>query len=707
MGKVDRATGRESHLSAEELKGLACRMRALDVVSIHAAGSGHPGGTLSVMDIAAVLFLDEVRYDPRDPDWQGRDRIFFSAGHKAPAIYVALVQAGLYTEEEAVTLRKLGSPFQGHPHAPKLPGLEVSSGSLGQGLGIAVGCALAGRMSSAGYRVYCVLGDGEQQEGSVWEAVMAAAHHRLDTLCAIVDRNRLQIDGPVSDVMSVEPLADKYRSFGWNVLEVDGHDIDALRKAFASARVSKGKPTVILADTVKGKGVSFMENQAGWHGVPTSGREQLEKALADIGCPAYTGEHVRHLLAAADNYQKKVDAELAEELPRFSKAYGWNARDELKVEMLPTRTGFGACLSKIGDDPRIVTIHADISGSISIADFEKGHPERKSRVVSVGIAEQNMMSVAAGLALEGRIPVAGTYGVFAAGRPWDQIRTTICYDNLNVKIAGAHGGISVGQDGATHQALEEISLMSILPNMRVVVPCDALETERLCRISILDLNGPVYMRYAREATPVVTAENTPLRFGVANVIRYRGNRGAFIQGFDITPASEYMDEREDISIVACGPIVCEVMRAALVLKEEFGLETRILNMHTVKPLDGDAVDHACRETAAILTCEEHQKGGFGNIIAGTLCARKQMDDPCVFAMMGIEDRFGESGKPRELMIRFGLTAEHIAVRARELVDRKGSGKKTRRGRHDRQDERGDSQGDDRGAARGNDRHRRG
>ena len=641
MGKVERATGKESHLSAEELKELACRMRALDVVSIHAAGSGHPGGTLSVMDIAAVLFLDEARYDPRDPGWQGRDRIFFSAGHKAPAIYVSLVQAGLYSEEEAVTLRKLGSPFQGHPHAPNLRGLEVSSGSLGQGLGIAVGCALAGCMSGADFRVYCVLGDGEQQEGSVWEAVMAAGHHRLDTLCAIVDRNRLQIDGPVSTVMSVEPLADKYRSFGWNVLEVDGHDIDKLQKAFAAARASKGKPTVILADTVKGKGVSFMENQAGWHGVPTSGQEQLEKALSDIGCAAYTGEHVRHLLDAAEAYQKRVDAELGDELPRFSRAYGWNARDELKVEMLPTRTGFGTCLSKIGDDPRIVTVHADISASISIADFEKGHPERKSRVVSVGIAEQNMMSVAAGLALEGRIPVAGTYGVFAAGRPWDQIRTTICYDNLNVKIAGAHGGISVGQDGATHQALEEISLMSVLPNMRVVVPCDALETERLCRISILDLTGPVYMRYAREATPVVTTENTPLRFGEANIIRYRGNRGTFIRGFDVTPSSEYPDEHEDISIVACGPIVCEAMRAALILKEEFGLESRILNMHTVKPLDGDALGRACRETAAILTCEEHQKGGFGNIIAGTVCTLKQMDDPFVFAMMGIEDRFGE------------------------------------------------------------------
>jgi transketolase len=669
MGRIDRTAGKETRLPAAELAAAAARMRSLDLVSIHAAGSGHPGGTLSVMDVAAVLFLDEARYDPAAPKWDGRDRIFFSAGHKAPAVYAALVQAGFHAEEEAVTLRKLGSPFQGHPHAPVLSGLEVSSGSLGQGLGISVGCALAGRLGGSSYRVYCVMGDGEQQEGSVWEAIMAAAHYGLDNLCAIVDRNRLQIDGPVSSVMKVDPLAEKYRAFGWNALEVDGHDIPAIQNAFAAARAAKGKPTVILADTVKGKGVSFMENQAGWHGVATSSREQLDKALSDVGCPAYTKEHVQHLLDAAERHQKKIEAELLGEVPRFSRGYGWGERAELTVESSPTRHGFGACMAKIGDDPRIVTIHADISASISIADFEKNHPERVARVFSVGIAEQDMMSVAAGLALEGRIPVAGTYGVFAAGRPWDQIRTTICYDNLNVKIAGAHGGLSVGQDGATHQALEEISLMCVLPNMRVVVPCDARETERLCTIAILQLVGPVYMRYAREATPVVTADSTPLVFGEANVIRYRGKRGDFRASFDTVLSSKHGSEKEDITIVACGPILAECMRAALILKEERGREVRVLNMHTVKPLDAESLRKAARETGAILSCEEHQKGGFGNMVAGALCTGGG-GNGFAFDMIGVEDRFGESGKPRELTIRFGLDAEHIAQRAEAIIQRK-------------------------------------
>ena len=671
MGRVDQGTGQETHPRTDELRAAAARMRALDVLSIHAAGSGHPGGTLSIMDVAAVLFLDETRYDPRNARWDGRDRIFFSAGHKAPALYASLVQAGFHTEEQAMTLRKLGSPFQGHPHAPFLAGIEVSSGSLGQGLGIAVGCAIAGRRSGKSYRVYCVMGDGEQQEGSVWEAAMAAAHYGLDNLCAVVDANGLQIDGSVDSVMRVEPLADKYAAFGWNVIPVDGHDIDAIRAGFRAARARRGKPSILLAATVKGKGVSFMENQAGWHGVATSGAAQLERALADIGSPAYTADHVGRLLGAAEDFQKGVDAAMQRALPTFSRDYGWNARAGLAVEMASTRAGFGACMAKIGGDPRIATVHADISSSISIADFEKNNPERRGRVVSVGIAEQNMMSVAAGLALEGLIPVVGTYGVFAAGRPWDQIRTTICYDNLNVKIAGAHGGISVGQDGATHQALEELSLMCVLPNMKVVVPCDSREASRLFEKAILDVQGPVYMRYAREATPVLTTEQTPLVFGEANIIRYRGTRGAFRDAFDVCLSSAYVDEKEDLTIISCGPLLAEAMRAALILKEELGLETRVMNVHTVKPLDTDALDRARAETRAILTCEEHQKGGFGNIVAGALCMRKGMEGSFVFDMVGIEDRFGESGRPRELMIRFGLTAEHIAERARELLARKG------------------------------------
>jgi transketolase len=339
----------------------------------------------------------------------------------------------------------------------------------------------------------------------------------------------------------------------------------------------------------------------------------------------------------------------------------------MKVDMDPTRMGFGRGLEAAGADERVVTVHADISGSIKITDFEAKHPERKNRVFSVGIAEQNMMEVAAGLAKEGLIPVTGTYGVFASGRCWDQIRTTICYSNLNVKIAGAHGGISVGADGATHQALEEISLMAILPNMHVVVPCDSVETERATRYSLIELNGPAYIRYAREATPVVTTPETPFKFGVANIIRYRGAKPRFLEAFETVLSTDYQGEGEEVSVVACGPMVPEAMRAAWLLKEEQGIETRIVNVHTVKPLDVAALVRAADETGLVVTAEEHQVGGFGNIVAGAILENRQnFQLPLLLDRVGVPDCFGVSGKPWELMQWFGLSAEHIAERVLKL-----------------------------------------
>ena len=661
---------RGPRLSLDELRTAAAEMRAINVIDIFAAGSGHPGGTLSIMDIAAALYLRVLNHDPKNPTWPGRDRVFWSAGHKAPALYVALGKAGYFPLEDTVLLRQLGSGFEGHPNWLKLPGVEVSSGSLGQGLGVAVGNALAGKLLNRPYRVYCIMGDGEQQEGNIWEAVMAAGHYGLDNLCAVVDKNELQIDGWVREVMDVDPLAEKYLAFKWNVMEIDGHDIDRIVDAFERARKAPGRPTLILARTVKGKGVSFMENQAGWHGVAPK-REQFEKAAADLETPSVPAARREAMLEKASENAQRATQKAKDALPKLARDYWWNTHATMTVDMDPTRMGFGRGLESAGADERIVTLHADISGSIKITDFEAKHPERKNRVFSVGIAEQNMMVVAAGLAKEGLIPVTGTYGVFASGRCWDQIRTTICYSNLNVKIAGAHGGISVGPDGATHQALEEITLMNVLPNMHVVVPCDSVETEKATIYSLLELNGPAYIRFAREATPVVTTKQTPYNFGVANIIRYRGDKPRFLDAFETFLSTDYAGEEEDVSIIACGPMVAEAMRAAWLLKEEHGLEARIVNVHTVKPLDVAALVQAAEQTHLILTAEEHQVGGFGNIVAGAILRnRHDFELPLLVDMIGVEDRFGISGKPWELMQWFGLCAEHLASRVLELVNRR-------------------------------------
>ncbi len=661
---------RGPRLSVAELLSAAAEMRAINIIDIFAAGSGHPGGTLSIMDVAAALYLRVLNHDPRNPDWPERDRVFWSTGHKAPALYVALGRAGYFQLDDTVLLRQLGSGFEGHPNWLKLPGVEVSSGSLGQGLGIAVGNALAGKLAKRGYRVYCIMGDGEQQEGNIWEAAMAAGHYHLDNLCAIVDVNRLQIDGWVSEVMSVDPLADKYKAFNWNVLEIDGHNMEQIVKAFEQAGNVAGRPTLIVANTIKGKGVSFMENEASWHGVAPN-KEQFQKAIADLATPAVPASRREALLAKAAEGSERAAHRAKEALSKFARDYWWNTHATMAVDMDSTRMGFGRGLESAGADERVVTVHADISGSIRMTDFEAKHPDRKNRVFSVGIAEQNMMTVAAGMAKEGLIPVTGTYGVFASGRCWDQIRTTICYSNLNVKIAGAHGGISVGPDGATHQALEEISLMTILPNMHVVVPCDSVETERATKYSLLDLIGPAYIRFAREATPVVTTPQTPFKFGIANIIRYRGDKPRFLDAFETFLSTDYAGEEEDLSIIACGPMVAEAMRAAWLLKVEYGLETRVVNVHTVKPLYAAALVQAAEETHVVLTAEEHQVGGFGNIVAGAILRhREKHESPLLLDMVGIQDRFGISGKPWELMQWFGLSAEHLAEHALELVKRR-------------------------------------
>jgi transketolase len=674
MPIVDSKTGKiKKDYSVAELIAKAKEMRAYNMVAITAAGSGHTGGTLSIMDMAAALYLKHIRHDPDNPQWEDRDRVFWSAGHKAPAIYVALGMAGYFPIEEVVNLRKLWSGFEGHPNRFKVPGLELSSGSLGQGLGVAVGCALHARLEKKDYQTYCILGDGELNEGSVWEGIMSAAHYQLDNLIAIVDRNQLQIDGPTEEVMKLEGLAEKWQSFGWHVLEIDGHNMKEILDSLARVSQIKGTPIVIIAHTTKGKEVSFAENVVGYHGIcpkdGLTGAESLEKALQDIKAPGFDQEKVDALYQKACAYQEEVNRKVAQAMPKFSKDYWWNSADTMKVKMVPTRFGFGDAIEDLGASKDVIAFGADITSSIKMDQFYHNHPERKERFFQMGIAEQNMTLAAAGFAKEGKIAFIGSYGVFVTGRNWEQIRTTLCYNNFNVKIANAHGGVSVGPDGATHQALEEISNMYYLPNMHIVVPADSIETEKGTKAAA-KIQGPAMIRYAREATPVVTKESTPYQFGQANIIRFRQEKENFVDAFETRLSTEYQSEKEDMAIIACGPMVAEAMRAAYILKKEYDLETRVVNIHTVKPVDKEAIVHAAVDTGIVLTVEEHQKGGFGNIIAGVIATGKMYHLPFLFDMIGMNDEFGLSGAPWELLKVFGLTAEHIAKKARELYEKK-------------------------------------
>ena len=666
MALTDSTSGKViRQYSIEELVNAANLMRGYDLVALHAAGSGHAGSTLSIMDITAALYLRIANHDPQNPNWSERDRIVWSTGHKAPSLYLGLAFAGFCPIVDVVTLRKLSSPFQGHPHWLKLPGVEASTGSLGQGLSIAVGLALAARLDGKTHKVFCIMGDGEQQEGQVWEAAMEAGHYKLDNVIAIIDCNRLQIDGLVKDVMQVEPLAAKYGSFGWDVLRIDGHDMNQIVDALEQAKRITGRPVVILADTVKGKGVSFMENQAGWHG-KTPNSEDLARGLQELKLTDRIP--VQHLLDKASQYQEEVERKLEGKMPKFTRDYWWNAGGAMKVKMEATRKGFGQALAGNGDDERVVCLGLDISGSITISDFYAGKPERRKRWISMGIAEQSATSAAAGLAREGKLPVLGTYATFAAARNLDQIRTSVCYGNFNVLIAGAHGGVSVGADGATHQALEDLFAMQGLPNMSVVVPCDVVETRKATQYLLLQHKGPKYIRFAREATPVVTDEKTPFVFGRANVIRLRREGTSFSGAFETMLASLCKDENEDLSIIACGPMVPEAMRAAYILKKEFDYETRVVNVHTLKPIDAEAIVRAARETGVVVTAEEHQIGALAWRVSGILTESPQVYGvPVITGAIGVKDRFGDSGAPWELIKEFEVSAEHIAQKAVELM----------------------------------------
>lgn len=664
MGFDDSLLDNQTRLDAGQLKHMADKARAYALMATHFAGSGHPGGSLSIADVETALYFNVLRHDPKHPTWPLRDRLFVSGQHKCPAQYAVMGLAGYFDVEDFVVgLRLLGSPFQGHPDWLKLPGIEMSGGSLGQGLSIAVGDALAARLDGKDYRVYCIMGDGEQQEGSVWEAAMSAAHYGLDNLCAVVDCNGLQIDGRVDDVMLIEPLAEKYRSFGWHVFEVDGHDMEKLLDAFSKAAAAKGKPSVIVARTVKGKGVSFMQDQAGWHGKAPN-FEQLKAALAELG---FSGLLTDDLVRRAKETREEIALKYGALVPAQKRPRWWNSTADMNVDLVPTRKGFGKALERLGSDERIVALGADISDSICIYDFCKEHPERKNRFLSIGIAEQNMTTIAAGLAKEGKIPIIGSYGVFVTGRNWDQLRTTVCYGNLNVKVAVGHGGISVGPDGATHQSLEDLTLLTVLPNMTVISPCDAVEAEKATECAVLQVKGPAAVRFAREATPVVTDAVTPFVLGKANVYRFVKYATSFRDAFEVCVSEDFVpDRKEDLAIVSCGPEFCEALRAAYILEKDHGVSCRVINLHTLKPADDGAIRSAARDVGRIVTAEEHQVGMLGNLVAG-IAAKEGI--PINMAMVGMQDCFGESAQPWELVWKYELAAEHIVVKGLQLLNR--------------------------------------
>ena len=635
------ALGERCSMSVELLTKTANDLRIDIVRMIGEAGSGHPGGSLSCADIMTALYFGGVlQHNPENPD-APRDRFVLAKGHAAPALYATLAHAGYFPREELMTLRKLGARLQGHPDSNLVPGVEVSTGSLGQGLSIASGLAAGLRLEGDSHTVFALLGDGECQEGQVWEAAMFAAHQKLDGLVAIVDRNCLQIDGNTADVCDPGDLAAKFAAFGWEAAEVDGHDIGALIEVLNAAKSTRaGKPHVIIARTVKGKGVSFMENEAGWHGKAPNA-EQLAQALQDLGCDKGSDPLSRHACQCDKgsdplSHHSESGAEASFPAPKL--------QVDTSLPKKATRAAFGVTLAQLADEGiPIVAVEADLSGSTTTAKFAAAKPEYAKRLFNCGIAEQNMTDVAAGLALAGNVAFTGSFAVFGTGRAYDQIRNTVCYSNLNVKITPTHAGISVGPDGGSHQMLEDISLMRGLPNMRVLVPADYATAAAAIRLAACT-PGPVYVRMGRESVPCVYADDIQLALGGSFTLR----------------------EGADATVVACGLEVCEALIAVEQLAEQ-GISVELIDAYSVKPLDVQAIAASAAKTGCVVTAEEHSVyGGLGSAVAEALAGTC----PVPVEFVGMHDKFGKSGSYAELSAHFKMDAAAIADAVKRVIARK-------------------------------------
>ena len=608
------------------LKNVATRLRIDSVRSTSEAGSGHPTSCASAAEIVAALFLSEMRYDPHDPQNPDNDRFVLSKGHAAPILYAAWAEVGFITREHLLTLRRIDSDLEGHP-TPRLPFVDVATGSLGQGLCAAIGIALNARRITSEYRTYVLLGDGESAEGSVWEAAEAGAHDKLDSLCGITDVNGLGQSGETQWNHDMEAYASKWRGFGWHSIVVDGHDVTAVLDAFEEARRTKGQPTMILARTIKGKGISIAEGKNGWHGKAFKKGDELDTVIKELESQfVHEDEPVQPL------GPRKGGPSGPPAIQRPAPKKGSVGVPPYKIgDTVATREAYGAGLAKLGtDDDRIVALDGDVKNSTFSEKFEEKHPERFYQDF---IAEQLMVGTAMGLASRGAIPFPSTFAAFLT-RAYDFIRMA-CISNLNIKMAGSHAGVSIGEDGPSQMALEDLAMMRAQPNMTVLYPCDAMSTERLLELMAYH-PGPAYMRTSRPKTPVIYGPDERFAIGGLKILRQSANDAATVVGGGIT--------------------VFEALKAYDEL-QKFGVNIRVIDLYSVQPIDSRSLLQSARATKGrVITVEDHYaSGGIGDAVAAAVAASGfTVERLCV-------RQIPRSGTPEQLVDHFGISARHIVA----------------------------------------------
>jgi transketolase len=607
----------------QSLEDVATHLRIDAIRATTAAGSGHPTSCASAAELVAATFFDAMRFDPERPRDVTSDRFVLSKGHAAPLLYAAWAEVGVLKRDDLLTLRSLDSDLEGHP-TPRLPFVDVATGSLGQGLGVGLGLAIGARLAASDARAFVLLGDGETAEGSVWEAAALAAHRGADNLVAIVDVNALGQSGPTMLRHDVAAYQRRFAAFGWRVMSVDGHDMRAVVAALRRARAGRGAPSAVIARTVKGKGIDGIEGAEGWHGKPLPpdaaerAVEALERRLHHVPPPPIRPRrsHAR-VPTAATAAPGAPEAEITSDVA--------------------TREAYGRALVRLGGvDPRVVALDGDVKNSTYAERFAAAFPDR---FVESFIAEQNMVSVSAGLAAQGFIPFASSFACFLE-RAADQVRMA-GISQSNVKFCGSHAGVSIGEDGPSQMALEDLALFRAIPDSVVLYPADGVSTDACVQLAAAH-RGIVYLRTTRMKTPAVHGADRAFRIGGLAVVR------------------ETAGDR--LTIVAAGVTLHEAVAAHDELARG-GLAVRVIDLYSVKPLDRAALLAAARATGdTVLTVEDHYlEGGLASAVLEAL------GDTGVRVHALAVHELPRSGPPKKLLERYGIGRGAIVARVREIV----------------------------------------
>ncbi|HTF99971.1 MAG TPA: transketolase [Nitrospirota bacterium] len=606
-------------------ENIARLIRYYSLVMSTEAGSGHPTSSLSAADLmTGLLFGGTFRYDLDNPQHPNNDRLIFSKGHASPLFYSLWAVAGKVTEQELMAYRKFTSPLEGHP-TREFRYTEAATGSLGQGLSIGAGMALNAKyIDKLPYRTYVLLGDSEMAEGSQWEAMELAAHYNLDNLTGIMDVNRLGQRGETMYGHDLNIYQSRVAAFGWEPIVIDGHDMPQILAAFKQAAAPRNKPAMIIAKTLKGKGISFIEDKDGWHGKPLN-KAELDRALAELGPVDKT---VVGRISMPDDV--KPAARFSADIEPLSYA---------PDKSVATRRAYGSALARIRPGhPALIALDAEVSNSTYAGLLKDKYPDR---FFEMYIAEQNMVGMALGLSLRGAVPFVSSFAAFLT-RAWDQIRMSQ-YSNANIKFCGSHAGVSIGEDGSSQMGLEDIALFRTIQNSVVLYPSDAVATEKLVE-EMAKHSGIAYLRTTRKETPILYRNDEVFRIGGSKILT--------------------SSESDAATVVAAGITVHEALRAYASLKRE-GILLRVIDCYSIKPLDAEALVRAARETGAIVSAEDHvPEGGMGEAVAAVLSGTGVPVTNLAVRKMP------RSGKTDELLDYEGISSAKIADAVQKIVRKK-------------------------------------